>query len=323
MLFQPRIRRVIAGLAVLPMTAVGAALALTPAVAQDGGAPGMEVLYDGNVEGNEEQVHTYDWPIGTELTLTVDDPTTGVGVDWSMGGIEIVSGLQEIDVTGSFDFQTGHQVALTDGTTTLEHIVGPLQITSADRATDGVTGVGIYGTPVNVDLGLSNYWVDPAEDGTWQITLPSGALDDIHWLIAHQGEPADPNADSATMFAWTFPDTGYVLSGFARPVDDDAINVATAGRTVPLKFRVTTSDGDPVSDIADVSVTVTGLPCELGSTEDQIEEHAAGSSGQLNFGDGYYQYNWKTPRSYQNSCKLLELSIDNGPSSTAEFHFTR
>ena len=65
--------------------------------------------------------------------------------------------------------------------------------------------------------------------------------------------------------------TGYVLSRFARPVDDDAINVATAGRTVALKFRVTTSAGDPVIDIADVSVIVAGLPCELGSTEDQID----------------------------------------------------
>ena len=81
-------------------------------------------------------------------------PLGGVGLDWSMDGIKIVSGLQEIDVTGSFDFQTGHQVALTDGATTLEHIVGPLQITSADRATDVVTGGGIHGIPENVDLGV-------------------------------------------------------------------------------------------------------------------------------------------------------------------------
>jgi hypothetical protein len=92
---------------------------------------------------------------------------------------------------------------------------------------------------------------------------------------------------------------------------------------VPLKFRITTSASDPVTDLVDVSVTVTTLQCEFGSTPDQVEEYAAGNSGLQNLGDGYYQYNWKTPKSYKDSCKLLTIDIGDGVPHTAQFHFTR
>jgi hypothetical protein len=42
-----------------------------------------------------------------------------------------------------------------------------------------------------------------------------------------------------------------------------------------------------------------------------------------NLGDGFYQYNWKTPKSYKNSCKLLTLDIGDGVPHTAQFFFTR
>lgn len=180
-----------------------------------------------------------------------------------------------------------------------------------------------YGTPVS----HRRETTDSAGWWSADFSVPSVEPDeqsvlDLVETTFIQATQFDDGGD-ATAYVWQIPDAGYVLSGFARPVDDDAVNVATAGRTVPLKFRVTTGAGDPVLDITDVSVTVTGLPCELGTTEDQIEEYAAGNSGLLNLGNGHYQYSWKTSRSYQNSCKLLQLSIDDGESNMAEFHFTR
>jgi hypothetical protein len=115
----------------------------------------------------------------------------------------------------------------------------------------------------------------------------------------------------------------YGFEGFFSPVDNDAVNVAKAGSTVPLKFRVIDANGVPITDLAGVTVTATSLVCALGDTEDQLEEYAAGGSGLQNLGDGYYQFNWKTPKGYAKSCKTVTLSLGAGGSHSAEFSFTK
>ena len=101
--------------------------------------------------------------------------------------------------------------------------------------------------------------------------------------------------------------------GFTAPVDNpDIINITKAGQSVPLKFRLLDFYGNPILDLASVKVTVVSLSCTIGATSDAIEEYAAGSSGLQNLGDGYYQWNWKTPTSYANSCKTLKLDLGEG-----------
>lgn len=287
--------------------------------------PGLKTIR-ANAESSGS-VFAYGWEIGSSLTLTIEDPDTPLSPDL-ITSKEFSENPLFFDVAEWITIEPGQEVSLTDGTTTVEHIVGPLEITSADRATDVVTGIALPSIrveliPAGTSSGEDAYYTDPEGDGTWQIELPAGTLAAAEWLMSNQFESTDPDEDSETQYDWVFPDDGYVFSGFAEPVDTDAVNLARAGRTVPLKFRVTTGAGDPVTDIADVAVTVTTLECELGTTEDQVEEYAAGNSGLQNLGDGYYQYNWKTPKSYRNSCKLLTLDIGDGVPHTAEFHFTR
>lgn len=118
----------------------------------------------------------------------------------------------------------------------------------------------------------------------------------------------------------------YNFSGFSEPVDNaPALNTANSGQTIPLKFRITDVYGNPVTDLVNVNVTVEGLECSLGMSADQIEEYATGASGLQNKGDGYYQFNWKTPKSYANSCKTLKLDLGEGAGMerTALFQFPR
>ena len=65
------------------------------------------------------------------------------------------------------------------------------------------------------------------------------------------------------------------------------------------------------------------LSCSLGTTADLLEEVAAGGSGLQNLGDGYYQLNWKTPKTYADSCKTLKLDLGDGVTHDALFKFTR
>ena len=117
----------------------------------------------------------------------------------------------------------------------------------------------------------------------------------------------------------------YVFTGFDRPVDNNGVlNVVKAGQAVPLKFRLTDATGAGVTTLTSVNVTVASLSCTSGTTSDELEEYAAGSSGLQNLGDGYYQFNWKTPTNYANSCKTLRLALGDGANPhTALFQFRK
>jgi len=63
----------------------------------------------------------------------------------------------------------------------------------------------------------------------------------------------------------------------------------------------------------------------LGATSDQLAEYASGASGLLNQGNGNYQFDWKTPKTYARSCKTMKLDLGEGPGMerTAQFQFTK
>jgi hypothetical protein len=111
------------------------------------------------------------------------------------------------------------------------------------------------------------------------------------------------------------------FTGFLSPVDNSLLNPAKAGQTIALKWRLTgANDGAPITDLATVAVTTTGIDCNDGSTLPgaPIPEPA---SGFQNLGDGYYQYNWKTAKSYAGTCRRLQLDLGGGASQTADFQF--
>lgn len=116
----------------------------------------------------------------------------------------------------------------------------------------------------------------------------------------------------------------YDFSGFGEPISDPpAVNTANSVRSIPLKWRISDVNGDPVTDLADVVLAVEGFSCSLGTTPDLPYEKIVG--GLQNQGDGYYQVNWKTPKSYANSCKTLKLDLGEGPGMEriALFQFTK
>jgi hypothetical protein len=121
----------------------------------------------------------------------------------------------------------------------------------------------------------------------------------------------------------------FNFTGFSSPVDNNnVLNSAKAGQAIPLKWRLTNASGNPVTNLlsTDVKVSVVNYNCGLSVTTDLLEEYAAGSSGLQNLGNGYYQFNWKTPTNYANSCKTMTLDLGEGTLTTphtALFKFTK
>ncbi len=118
----------------------------------------------------------------------------------------------------------------------------------------------------------------------------------------------------------------YQSAGFTAPVDiGGVINLAKPGKTIPIKFRLTDARGVPVANLraSAFQLTLDALTtCPVGST-DVIETYTNAPAGLQNLGKGYYQYNWKTPKTRPGTCKSLTLTI-NGlaqPGFTALFQF--
>ena len=133
----------------------------------------------------------------------------------------------------------------------------------------------------------------------------------------------------------------YVFQGFFAPVDNpgtvDTINLANGGQAIPVKWRLTTLQGVPVSDPASFGhpgvispypgpgptpgLTSYQVQCDSFDPVAQIEEYAPSTSGLLYKGDGNWQYNWKTPKNWANQCRLMVVTLNDGSTHTAKFRF--
>jgi Tol biopolymer transport system component len=134
----------------------------------------------------------------------------------------------------------------------------------------------------------------------------------------------NPSSDSYP--DWT-PIGSYVLNfeGFFPPVENPPIvNKANAGQTIPINWRITDKNGLPVSDQSSfVSITSYPVSCETfsGDPTNEVQEFVAGSSGLQYQGDGWWQFNWKTPKTYKGQCRVMKLTLDDKSEHTASFSF--
>jgi hypothetical protein len=142
-------------------------------------------------------------------------------------------------------------------------------------------------------------------------------------LTLTDGDPAtdaDGTADGVITDPGLLAAPSTALLGLYSPVDmGTKVNVAKAGSTVPVKWRVVRA-GVGISNAIDafVSLGSTLGSCGTGPL-DGIETYTGGSGLQY-LGDGYWQFNWKTPTAYAGTCRTLVLTTPSG-SLTAQFRF--
>lgn len=185
----------------------------------------------------------------------------------------------------------------------------------ADNDADGQTDEGF----ADIDADGSADCVDGDDDN-------DGASDAVdNCAAASNADQADTDGDGT---GDACDELTYVFTGFSAPVDNPAVvNVANAGRTVPVKYRITTLDGTPITDPASFeAVTSVKVGCGTLDVEgtDTVETYS-GSSGLQNLGEGFWQVNWATPKSYagatQGPCRVMTLDLADGSSHSANFRF--
>jgi hypothetical protein len=118
-------------------------------------------------------IEGHEWTPGTEVTITIDDPTNGEGVDYTQTATasDNINYLYDTAVHFdlAFDLQAGHIIKMTDGHFTQTMVVSTLRVTGFNLDAHTVFGVGDpssefivadNGMPVSVD-----------DKGNWSVTF--------------------------------------------------------------------------------------------------------------------------------------------------------
>ena len=136
----------------------------------------------------------------------------------------------------------------------------------------------------------------------------------------------DALANVGTAACQTFLVT-YKFDGFFSPIDNDPVNLVKAGQAIPAKWRLTDANDVPIDDPASF-VNLLSYPIDCsdlsGDPLDSVEEAAAGASGLQYAGDGYWQFNWKTPKNYAETCRAMYVEFNSGAlSPVVKFKFRK
>jgi mannose/cellobiose epimerase-like protein (N-acyl-D-glucosamine 2-epimerase family) len=141
-------------------------------------------------------------------------------------------------------------------------------------------------------------------------STPDGAPIDTSTVGPHTFTvTAADRADNTASVSRSY-DVGYAFSGLFSPIDPlPTVNVANAGRTIPVKWRIVDADGVGVAHQSSFgSVTSASTACDGSGASDAIEAYAVGSGLQY-LGDGYWQFDWKTPKSFAGQCRTMSLNL--------------
>jgi concanavalin A-like lectin/glucanase superfamily protein len=117
------------------------------------------------------------------------------------------------------------------------------------------------------------------------------------------------------------------FSGFLQPVDnpgpnEDVVNRANAGRSIPVKFSLGGNQG--------LAIFAAGYPkfvpsaCDGSDTQDPIETTTTNPAGlSYDSATTQYTYVWKTEKAWAGRCGTFQLGLKDGSGPHALFHFTK
>ena len=118
----------------------------------------------------------------------------------------------------------------------------------------------------------------------------------------------------------------YDFRGFFTPVENlPKVNKVNAGRAIPLKWELRDHVGNFVLNLDAVdSIRYLRVACSVGEviTAMPLDADDSGASG-LRITDNQFHFNWKTEKSFANTCMELQVTLDDGTVHIAKFAFTK
>lgn len=223
------------------------------------------------VEVYGDSVHLFGWPAPATITLTIDDPDNGVGVDFTKVQAGPADTGMLIKFSGEYDVQPEDLVEVTDGTTTLTHVVRDLTITRLDPVADRVEGTAEPGSEVGLFIGGPETGVTPFQttvtvdgSGAWLVDLEAAGYDLL------PGAWTSANQPPGLVSAWTSFGLNPTFGVYLGPGPDDDF-LHTWGWLAGVELTLTIDDpGTPDVDFEQRFVSPpagSGVGIGMGSFE--------------------------------------------------------
>jgi hypothetical protein len=281
-----------------------------------------------NVKVNGQAVGTFTAPLVQQWSVTGIDLTSGFTVE----GDVILSGSHGGGDSTNIEVTAGHLPASdTEGPVTSNVNVAPQPVL--------LNGPAVVTATVS-DAGKGDHAIASAQyslnGGPWYaMSAADGAFDqvseDVTATIASatqigvnnvcvRGTDALGNTGGSVCQSFV---VDYSFHGFLSPIDMgiSVVNKARGGQAVPAKWRLTDANGAPVADPGSFEGFYSYEVSCSEFTADPVTsvlEVAPGQSSLQYLGDGYWQFNWKTPKEYEGTC-LSSRSLLVPEEVSAEF----
>ena len=231
---------------------------------------------------NSNWVHAREWPRGTLMTLTIDDPSNGSGVDcittatmgqapWNPGDPNDI--VADFNLNG-YDVKAGDIVTASGNARSKTLTVSNLAVTGFDLQADTVSGNGTAGVQIQVCANVPNRcitrYITPDGSGNWTANyavagIPPDDTDTFDLNPWSDGWVAEYEADSdRTWVDWNVPNP--ILQAY-QDKDRVVVEEWPVGATVSLEIDdpSTTQSPDYTSSVV---VTDWWTPVDFGDMYD-------------------------------------------------------
>jgi hypothetical protein len=259
--------------------------------------------------------YTFD---GTAKSATAITSPAGLGVvtlTYSQNGSPVAQPINAgtYQVLGTLD-NPNYEAPPATGTLTILQATPAIQWTPASITAGAPLGAAQLNATA---LGVGG----ASLSGGFEYTPPAGTTFTAGTAqLAVQFTPDSPNYTGASKSVTIKVLSGLTFSGFFAPVRNlPAVNVATAGSTIPMKFTVGGFAGMQIFS-AVASPSSVEVQCGSNASENSIRMGTLSRSGLQSRGYSY-SYNWKTNPAWAGTCRKFVLTLSDGSTHEALFRF--
>jgi hypothetical protein len=174
-------------------------------------------------------VQGFRWPLGTPVTLNINDPSNGPGVDYTdtlnpeVPDWDPTTTFINFELQG-FQLQPGQVVSMSNGVITKDLETTNLQVSTVDPAADTVTGTAQPGSDIFVgmvcdDNGCAGRNVVANANGDWtaDFSVPGAGIEEQTLIDIRPGTNSEAHQYDAdgTVYFWEVPPLPVVVANLS------------------------------------------------------------------------------------------------------------
>lgn len=286
--------------------------------------PGQEITFNASASYSPgSTLVKYDWDYNGDGTF--DEATTNPIAKHTY--TEVAEGLMQVRVTDANGSASNASAFVHIGTSPdAGRPAAPTNVTAVPASSaDGVSTVQVSwesSDPAVYRWGLT---VDGIPAGMVEGASDTVSITDVHRETDVEIGVVGFTKDGLIGLASTviLPTEGrYAFTGFTQPVEPlPTVNAVAAGRAVPIKFGLGADFGLGILSADSPSSVRVG--CDTTAVLDVVESSATAGSSSLTYsvGSGTYTYVWKTDKTWAGTCRMFQLTLDDGSLHEAKFNF--